>query len=208
MEEFQRFLGLVLTVRGGSGANLTYASTLYPKSQGLFARPVDPDNPEELEPVVGRWGVVPFFHKGPATTWKASTNNARSEEMLGNPKSMWRPLLKSRRCIIPATAFFEWTGPKGSKTKHRITRADGGPLFFAGLWADHAFEGERTESYTMVMQAADGQDDMAPFHNRQPVILTPESARAWLDLKADPALAIQRPPPGTLEFDPPEPAVG
>lgn len=61
-------------------------------------------------------------------------------------KASFRDAVKSRRCIIPATAICEWTGPKGTMTKHAITRADGGPLFLAGLWASHTWEGERTES--------------------------------------------------------------
>ncbi|ODT86698.1 SOS response-associated peptidase family protein [Phenylobacterium sp. SCN 70-31] len=176
-----------------------------PKGLGIFARPIDPAAPAEgLEPVVGTWGVIPFFHKGPAKAWKSATNNARSEDMLTKPT--WRGIVKTNRCIIPADAFTEWTGPKGAKTKHAITRADGQRLFFAGLWADHTWEGERTESYTMVMQAAGGDDDMAPFHDRQPVVLDRDSARLWLDLSADPLAAIRPPLPGTLAFDPPEPA--
>jgi len=81
----------------------------------------------------------------------------------------------------------------------------GGPLFLAGLWASHSHEGERTESYTMVMQETAPGDDMHVFHNRQPVVLNREGAATWLDCRADYAPLLKGPPPGTLVADPPEP---
>ena len=205
--DFEKFLGLTLSLPAGAAegtSNLTWRSPMYPKYQGLFARPVDPaDSEAGLEPVVGRWGVVPFFHKGPAKDWKFPTNNCRSEDM--HAKSSFRDALKTRRCILPATGFCEYTGPKGSMMRHTITRGAGGPLFLAGLWASHDHEGERTESYTMVMQEAREGDDMHPFHNRQPVVLDRDSAPIWLDLKADYREVLTAPARGSLAFDPPEP---
>lgn len=113
--------------------------------------------------------------------------------------------MKSRRCLIPATAICEWTGPTGSKTKHNITRADGQPLFLAGLWSHHTWEGERTDSYTMVMMDTAAGDDMHPFHNRQPVVLDRASARAWLDCGGDYVAVLKAPGQGALVADPPEP---
>jgi putative SOS response-associated peptidase YedK len=207
--DFEAFLGLKLALPAGAAegrSNLTWRSPMYPKYQGLFARPVDPAEPEAgLEPVVGRWGVVPFFHKGPAGDWKFPTNNCRSEEMHAKPS--FRDAVKTKRCILPATGFCEHTGPKGAMTRHTITRAAGGPLFLAGLWASHDHAGERTESYTMLMQAAREGDDMHPFHDRQPVVLDRASARVWLDLKADYREVLTAPARGTLAFDPPAPVL-
>jgi putative SOS response-associated peptidase YedK len=205
-EDFEKFLGRRLHLAAGADtlSNQPWAKVVYPKYLGLFARPIDPTDPSsDLEPVVGRWGVVPFFHKGPAKAWKFPTNNARSEEMA--TKASFRDALKSRRCIIPTTAICEWTGPKGTMTKHAITRSDGAPLFLAGLWASHTWEGERTESYTMVMQDTAPGDDMHIFHNRQPVVLDREGAATWLDCSADYAGLLKGPPAGTLVADPPEP---
>lgn len=205
-ENFQKFLGRTLILSAGADtlANQPWAKTVYPKYQGLFARPGDPKNPAgDLEPVVGRWGVVPFFHKGPAKEWKPSTNNARSEDM--HTKASFRDCVKSRRCIIPATAICEWSGPQGTKTKHFIARADGAPLFLAGLWASHTHDGLRTESYTMVMQDTREGDDMHVFHKRQPVVLDRAGVDTWLDCTADYAPLLKGPPPGTVVADPPEP---
>lgn len=204
---FEQFLGQTLTLSAGPDtlANQPWATTVYPKYQGLFIRPMAED-PGGYEPAVGRWGVVPFFHKGPAKAWKFPTNNCRSEEMA--TKASFLDGVKSRRCLIPATAICEWTGPTGAKTRHTIARADGAPLFLAGLWASHAWEGEQTLSYTMVMMDTAPGDDMHRFHNRQPVILDRAGAGAWLDCGADYAPVLRAPAPGTLVADPPEPVGG
>jgi putative SOS response-associated peptidase YedK len=48
---------------------------------------------------------------------------------------MFRSAFRERRCILPASGFSEWTGPKGAKQPHLFTPADGSPLLaFAGLW--------------------------------------------------------------------------
>lgn len=204
-EDFDRFLGRHLTLPLDP-SNLTYRNDVYPKYEGLFVRPIDPQDPAgDLEPAVGRWGLIPFFHKGPAKDWKAATNNCRSEDMA--TKASFRDAVKRKRCIIPVTSFCEFTGPKGKMTKHQITRAGGGPLFLAGLWASTDCAGERVESYTMVMQEAVDGDDMRPFHNRQPVFLTAENVGIWLDLSADVTEVVRSPLPGSLAFDPPEPAM-
>lgn len=203
-EEFNRFLGRDL-VLPFDASNLTYRNDVYPKYEGLFARPVDPQDPAgPLEPAVGRWGLIPFFHKGAAKDWKAATNNCRSEEMATKPA--FREAVKRKRCIIPATSFCEFTGPKGKMTKHQISRAGGGPLFMAGLWARTDCAEGPVESYTMVMQGVGEGDDMNRFHNRQPVFLTAENVGAWLDLSADLSDVVRSPMPGSLAFDPPEPA--
>lgn len=203
-EQHERFLGRVL-LTPTDPSNLTWRTDIYPKYEGLFFRLADPSEPGgALEPAVGRWGLIPFFHKGPAKDWKAATNNCRSEEMATKPS--FRDAFKSRRCVIPATSFCEHTGPKGAMTKHRITAAGGGPLFLAGLWGRADLPEGPVESYTMVMQAVRPGDDMEPFHDRQPVFLDAASVGAWLDPSADVAAALKSPPAGSLAFDPPHPA--
>ena len=208
VEDFERLLGITLHLEAGAEtlSNQPWRKEVYPKYQGLFARPRDPADPAlGLEPAVGRWGIVPFFHKGPAAAWKFPTNNCRSEEMHAKPS--FRDAVKARRCIIPVSDFSEWTGPKGKMTRHYIRRADGTPLFLAGLWASHTHEGERTDSYSMVMMETAEGDDMHPFHNRQPVVLDRASAATWFDLTADYREVLKAPPAGTLAAEPPAPVM-
>jgi putative SOS response-associated peptidase YedK len=110
-----------------------------------------------------------------------------------------------RGCLTPATSFTELTGPAGRETA--IGRADGGLLFFAGLWDRCENDGGYSESCAMPMIDAVARDDVAPFDNRQPVILDAPGAAVWLDLAADPAPVLRAPPAaGALAADPPEPA--
>lgn len=183
-------------------SNLQVPQSVYPRRDGLILRPVE----DGLEPIVAHWNLTPFFNKGGLKAWKASTNNARSETMATSPA--FREAYRRRRCIIPVTSFTEWTGPKGSKTAHAISRRDGGMLFFAGLWDRCDTDDGPADSFTMVMIDALGDDDVARFHNRQPVFLDRGRADTWLDLTADPAPILKGPGPGTLVADPPEPVAG
>src|ERR1700710_207202 len=84
------------------------------------------------ELVTMRWGLVPFFWKKSLKELPA-TFNARAGTVAEKP--MFRSAFKERRCIIPASGFYEWTGEKGAKQPHLFTAADGAPvLAFAGLW--------------------------------------------------------------------------
>lgn len=83
-----------------------------------------------VEPM--RWGLVPYWRagkplkdtaKGANDGWKMATFNARCEGVAS--ASTFKGAFAKRRCIVPASAWFEWTGPAGSKEKHRFARADG-----------------------------------------------------------------------------------
>ena len=101
-----------------------------------------------------RWGLIPGWWKKSARE-VPSTFNARAESVATKP--MFRSAFKSRRCIIPASGFFEWTGPLGHRQPHLFTAADGSPvLALAGLWerwrAPKA--GEDTLSCTIIVTNA------------------------------------------------------
>ena len=126
-----------------------------------------------------RWGLVPSF-------WKAglkdvpATFNARAETVSSKP--MFRDAFRKRRCVVPASGFYEWTGSKGDKVPHLFTAADGTPvLAFAGLWerwTDPA-SGDEVLSATIVVSGASAW--MAPFHDRMPVLLFGPDIDRWLD---------------------------
>lgn len=111
-----------------------------------------------------------------------------------NFKSEGRHFDKSKRCLIPATAFFEFTGKKYPKTKHRFVL--NGALFMAiaGLWR----EGKDDRGPAFTMLTTEPGPDVAPYHNRQVVVLRPEDWAAWIDL-TKPESALLRPlPAGSL----------
>ncbi|MCG8359488.1 MAG: SOS response-associated peptidase [Kiloniellales bacterium] len=95
-------------------------------------------------------------------------------------KPSFREAFKKRRCIIPASGFYEWTGPKGNRQAYYICGRDGALLSFAGLWEswkDKENE-ERIETFTIIVTEAN--DFIRPWHHRMPVVLEPESFEAWL----------------------------
>ncbi len=78
-----------------------------------------------------RWGLVPMWWQKALKSFPA-TFNARAEGIATKP--MFRDAFKRRRCIIPASGFYEWTGKKGDKTPHLFSAADGSSILaFAGL---------------------------------------------------------------------------
>lgn len=114
------------------------------------------------------WGLVPGWWKKPLKELPA-TFNARAETVAEKP--MFRTAFKTRRCIIPASGFYEWTGKAGTKTPHYFSARSGEPLAFAALWeqAKHPDTGELLASSTIIVGAANNW--MNRFHDRQPVIL-------------------------------------
>lgn len=104
--------------------------------------------------------------------------NARAEDMAG--KRTFAEAVQRRRCLVPATSWFEWqatpAAPKGKKTKHRLMPVLDGPWALAGLW--ETFTPNGTGAVVVVTVAAD--PSVAAVHDRMPVIVGLEAARAWL----------------------------
>ena len=123
-----------------------------------------------------RFGLVPFWYRGSLAEWKASTFNARLEDAASKPvfKGAWA----YRHCVVPAEAFYEWSGPKGDRTKWRITRGDNQPLAFAGLWDEAPTQQGDLFSFAILTRPA-GRD-MQAIHAREPVILPSDDWEAWL----------------------------
>jgi putative SOS response-associated peptidase YedK len=95
-----------------------------------------------------------------------------------NFRSEHRHFSQSKRCLILASAFFEFTGSKYPKAKHRFTMKGVPFMAIAGLWRQG--KGNQPSSFTMLTTAPG--PDVAPVHNRQIVVLHPRNWRDWLDL--------------------------
>jgi len=131
----------------------------------------------ELVPM--RWGLVPGWWKKPLKELPA-TFNARAESVATKP--MFRNAFMERRCIIPTSGFYEWTGEKAKRQPHLFTAANGSPILgFAGLW-DRWRDPVSTEevlSATIIVCGASAW--MEEYHDRMPVILAPDDFDAWLN---------------------------
>ena len=124
-----------------------------------------------------RWGLIPHWAKDPAS-FKATLVNARSES--AHEKPSFRDAMKSSRCAVPASGFYEWRKPRGggAKTPYLIRRRDGAPMALAGLYAER--EGrDPPASFTILTTRPNALT--ALVHDRQPVILPLGALDAWFD---------------------------
>ena len=122
-----------------------------------------------------RWWLVPYWASEPST--KYSMFNARSETLATS--RAFREPFKRRRCIIPASGYYEWQkGSNKQKLPFYMTPDDDPGFAFAGLWDRWEGDGQVIESCTMVTTAA--PDSMKHIHHRIPVHLTTGGARQWV----------------------------
>lgn len=129
-----------------------------------------------------RWGFPPSSPKG---------------RVVINFRSEGRSFAKSRRCLVPASHFFEFKGKRPPKEKYRFTLA-GEPWFcFAGLWRPAA--NECPESFTLLTTAPG--PDVEPIHDRQMVVLRREQWKDWLDLTAPESELLAPLPSGSLTVE-------
>lgn len=143
-----------------------------------------------------RWGLIPGWVKDPSQF--TTLLNARSESVIEKPS--FRSAMKYRRCLVPADAFYEWTGPKTDKRPYMIRPRSGGPIAFAGLW-EHWQGADGSEIETAAIITTSPNATLQPIHDRMPVILHPSVFDAWLDVRALPAEAathLLRPAPDEL----------
>lgn len=108
-----------------------------------------------------------------------------------NFRSEGRSFDNSNRCLLPASAFFEFTGKKYPKAKYRFTLTSAPFMAIAGLWREG--QGNHPPAFTML--TTEPGPDVAPIHDRQIVVLQPPDWAAWIYL-TKPESELLRPLPG------------
>lgn len=135
-----------------------------------------------------RWGLIPTWYKTP--TGGPLLINARSETIAEKPA--FREAVRERRCLVPASGFYEWERHgKETPLPWYVTRADGAPMVFAAIWQD--WGEDRTPTCAVVTCPANA--DMARIHDRLPVILDPPDWPLWLGEAGHGAARLMRPVP-------------
>ncbi len=114
-----------------------------------------------------------------------------------NFRSEGRSFAESRRCLIPTSGFYEFTGKKSPKAKHRFRLAGGAVTAIAGLW--RAGEGNQPPTFAMLTTAPG--PDIAPYHDRQVCVLHPEDWAHWLALSKPEAELLGPLPAGALAVE-------
>lgn len=120
------------------------------------------------------WGLEPAWARKNDKTYPKPIN-ARAETILERP--MFRNAFRHRRCIIPASGFYEWRGATTPKQPYYIYPANEPVFGFAGIFETGEPEGVPT--CCIVTTSANAL--MAKIHDRMPVILPPQHYERWLD---------------------------
>ncbi len=132
-----------------------------------------------------RWSMLPPWAKEPKL--KYPTFNARAETVSEKPvfRHAWK---HAQRCLIPASAFFEWPLLEGAKIRHAIRRDDAAPLYLAGLWEIWRGPEQTIESCTIL--TVDAREDLRWVHARMPRLLNPEELDVWLHAEPEAAAEL------------------
>ena len=119
-----------------------------------------------------KWGFPGFGGRGVVI-------NARSET--AEEKLTFRRSVKTGRCLVPATGFYEWrhSGTQKKKDKYLLRLPDTPTLYFAGLY--DIFRDAAGKPYpAFAIVTTDANDSVRPLHDRMPLILNGEDRQAWL----------------------------
>lgn len=154
---------------GGYPERLTQAAV--EELQGLAE--LELVRPTLVAPVIDADGQLKVMRWGFSRSFSHAVVNAREDKLQG---TMWRDAMAERRCLIPAAAYYEWSGPKGAKRTHRFTHVEGEWLWIAGLWEMHADLGA---CFSMITTEPTGV--VVGVHDRMPAVLLPGETECFLD---------------------------
>lgn len=147
------------------------------------------DGARHLVPM--RWGFVPRWYKTPSDG--PLLINARAESIADKPA--FREACRTRRCVVPATGFFEWAGTRQTgKTPWFIRPRDAAPMLMGGIrqtWQDG--QGARLVTCAIVTVAANAT--LATIHHRMPLIVPPDALPLWLGEAGSGAASLMVPAP-------------
>ena len=134
-----------------------------------------------------RWGFLPHWYK--EETSGPLLINARAETLAEKPA--FRAACRERRCLIPATGFYEWTkDTAGNRLPWYIFREDSAPIAFAGIWQSWGKD-DQQETCAIVTTAANTA--MSAIHHRMPLILEPDDWALWLGEEGRGAARLMEP---------------
>lgn len=175
--EALRQLGMPI-VAPGAVPNLEPEDDIWPSEVATVFRRLD----DGVELARLRWGFEPSSPKGRPVI------NFRSEG---------RSFANSRRCLVPASHFYEFKGAKAPKSKFKFTLRTEPWFCFAGLWSPGS--PEKGEAFTLLTTAPG--PDVEPIHSRQMVVLKREDWAPWLDLSKPQDELLRALPTGSLAVE-------
>ncbi|MDR1824869.1 MAG: SOS response-associated peptidase [Bifidobacteriaceae bacterium] len=146
--------------------------------------------PPARELFTARWGLVGAWAKDPSIGPKPI--NARSETVTTKP--MFRAAARTRRALIPAAGYYEWTPTPGAgKTPYYLhPEPEGQPIALAGLYEDWRGEGTEILLTTATIITRPATDTLGQIHDRMPVVVPPEFWADWLDPELERPAQVQQ----------------
>lgn len=130
------------------------------------------------EAVMLRWGLIPSW----LDLQNSSTKFINARVETADQRPIFRSAFKYRRCLIIASAFYEWRKLADNKQPYAIVEPKGQPFAFAGLW-DHWVSGAGYVIESCTILTRDATANMTNIHSRMPVILPHTYFDEWLDIK-------------------------
>jgi len=124
------------------------------------------------------WGLIPHWSKDKKISHHLI--NARAETLAEKPA--FRTAYKHRRCLIPASGFYEWQQLEEGKQAYCISRKDNQLIAFAGLWEYWEHGTETIYSCSIITQSAN--ELIKPIHQRMPVVIDSQHYKDWLNKQA------------------------
>ncbi len=165
----------------GEFDNFQPASAIYPTDSVPVARSGGVDGKKGIQLEIQSWGFRPGFTSRPLI-------NARAET--ARQKNTFARAFRERRCLVPATYFFEWQ-ERGNdeKKKYSIGLKDRDIFTLAGLYRSYEIEGREMNCFTILTRPAVSR--LEQIHDRMPVILSSDQEKRWM--AADqPAASLQK----------------
>lgn len=126
---------------------------------------------------MARWGLLPSWVQDPKTF--SVLLNARAETAAQKPS--FRDAFRQRRCLLPASGFYEWQKVDRRKVPHFIRLAGQDLFAFAGLWEEWVSKDDGQVLTSCAILTTSANELMGRLHDRMPVILPESRYDAWLD---------------------------
>lgn len=140
------------------------------------------------------WGLVPAWWNKPLSEKRYSSINAPHDRL--TTSKTFSGSLRHGRCLVPASGFYAWSGPKGATTPFAIGATDRDWFCFAGLWSRAMIEGSEFDTFAIITCPAN--DAVSGIVGHMPVILHGGDHSRWLDPARRAPLGILRPYPSSL----------
>lgn len=128
------------------------------------------------------WGIFPYWAK----LKKDRLTNTKSEEALAKPT--WQESFRERRCLMPATSFFEPATVGAERYQIEFTLSDGSPFAFAGIWQNTDKFGPPRTCCSLL--TCEPNTLVGEVHGRMPVILRPEHFDTYLNTPPEQAESL------------------